>query len=182
MAAAQSAALRKVGTPQGRVLACASRGDSQESATENKPPQRLPEGCHGARVKRCGKSAPAPRATGVARQTPPGARPCRERASRPQTLPGRPQRWMAIHGAGDSAPGQNPAYRPTPRHIRNGLSTVSCGGQRRHDAQSSALGARRFRFVSDRRRFASIRRRCEPRVGLVAVRMRLARPAESIRR
>ena len=46
--------LRKVGAPQDRVLACASRGDSQESATENRPPPALRE----ARVKRCGKSAP----------------------------------------------------------------------------------------------------------------------------
>ncbi len=68
MAAMQFAVLRKVGTPQGRVLAYASRGDSQESATENKPPVwSLYRVTRQVRVKRCGKSAPAPRATGVAR-------------------------------------------------------------------------------------------------------------------
>ncbi len=36
-----------------------------------------------ARVKRCGKSAPAPGVTRAARQTPPGARPNRGRAARP---------------------------------------------------------------------------------------------------
>ena len=72
MTAAHFGGSRKVGAPQGRVLACASRGDSQESATENKPPVGL--AIQSVRVKRCGKSAPASRATGVARQTPPGAR------------------------------------------------------------------------------------------------------------
>ncbi len=64
MTAVRLGGLRKVGTPQGRVLACASRGDSQESATENRPPSGS---ARAVRVKRCGKSAPAPRATGVAR-------------------------------------------------------------------------------------------------------------------
>ena len=79
MTAAHLGGLRKVGAPQDRVLARVSRGDSQESATENKPPSgSLPS----VRVKRCGKSAPAFRATGMARQTPPGARSRRERAVR----------------------------------------------------------------------------------------------------
>ncbi len=76
-------------------------------------------------MKRCGKSAPASRATGVARQTPPGARSYRERASRPQTLPGRPHRWMVIHGDTGFhpvSPGQNPAYRSTPRHHPSRIS------------------------------------------------------------
>ena len=47
-----------------------------------------------ARVKRCGKSAPAPGATRAARQTPPGARPSVGRLARPMS-PGRPHRWMA---------------------------------------------------------------------------------------
>ena len=93
------------------MLVHASRGDSQESATENRPPSGF---ARPVRVKRCGKSAPASPATGVARQTPPGARSRRERAVRPQTLPGRLHRWMVIHGP--SGPGQNPAYRSTPRH------------------------------------------------------------------
>src|SRR5690606_28188474 len=51
-------------------LLTATRGDPRESATENRPPVVRP-----VRVKRWGKSPPAPRVTGVARQTPPGARP-----------------------------------------------------------------------------------------------------------
>ena len=50
----------------------------------------------------------------MARQTPPGARSRRERAVRSSTLPGRLHRWMVIHGP--QGPGQNPAYRSTPRH------------------------------------------------------------------
>jgi hypothetical protein len=42
------------------------------------------------RVKRCGKSAPAPGVTRVARQTPPGARPDRGSAARTPTPPGGP--------------------------------------------------------------------------------------------
>ena len=66
--------------------------------TRRKVPQKTDRRLRSVRVKRCGKSAPASRATGAARQTPPGARSRRERAVRPQTLPGRPHRWMVIHG------------------------------------------------------------------------------------
>ena len=54
-------------TPTGREI--------RESATENKPPRGV---LREVRVKRCGKSAPAGRVTGLARQTPPEARPSRE--------------------------------------------------------------------------------------------------------
>ena len=83
-------------------------------------------------MKRCGKSAPAFRVTGVARQTPPEARPRRsyesavaqafegcspEPAGRPLEAPGDGvSRWMVAapppllkRGGGE----QNPAYRPT---------------------------------------------------------------------
>ncbi len=93
MAAVRSGGSRKVGTPQGRVLA---NGQSRRLAGECHREQTA--GPVSARVKRCGKSAPALRATGAARQTPPGARSSRERTARPQTLPGRSQRWMAIQG------------------------------------------------------------------------------------
>src|SRR5262245_58662977 len=60
-------------------------GDGTESATESRPPAALLgratafQGltARSARVKRCGKSAPAPAATPAARQTPRGARPNR---------------------------------------------------------------------------------------------------------
>jgi len=65
-----------------------------------------------ARVKRCGKSAPSSGATPADRQTPPGARPSRDRTARPM-IPGRPLRWMATPTA--AADGQNPAYRPAHR-------------------------------------------------------------------
>jgi hypothetical protein len=80
------------------------------------------------RVKRCGKSAPASRVTGMARQTPPEARPRRphhgavaqapegcspEPAGRPLEAPGDGvSRWMVAAALPDSA-AQNPAYRPT---------------------------------------------------------------------
>ena len=66
--------LRKVGTPQGRVLANGQSGrpagKCHREQTADGPVRRAQ-----ARVKRCGKSAPAPGVTRVARQTPPGARP-----------------------------------------------------------------------------------------------------------
>ena len=55
-----------------------------------------PPGPDQVRVKRCGKSAPAPGATRTARQTPPGARPSVGRLARPMS-PGRPHRWMTTH-------------------------------------------------------------------------------------
>ena len=45
----------------------ASRGDPQDSATENRPPMARPHGRAQVRVKRCGKSAPATGATRSAR-------------------------------------------------------------------------------------------------------------------
>jgi len=81
-----------------------------------------------ARVKRCGKSAPAFRVTGMARQTPPEARPRRPRhgavaqalegcspepAGRPLEAPGDGvPRWMVAAALPGNAE-QNPAYRPT---------------------------------------------------------------------
>ena len=101
----------------------AIRGDSRESATENRPPLSPV-----VRVKRCGKSAPAFRVTGVARQTPPEARSRRphygavaqvfeggspEPAGRPLEAPGNGvSRWMVAAALPGNAE-QNPAYRPT---------------------------------------------------------------------
>lgn len=84
------------------------------------------------RVKRCGKSAPAPRVTGVARQTPPEARPRRprrevrprrrSRVARPSLRVGRsrhpatvcPDGWSPLRVSGYRRRAeQNPAYRPT---------------------------------------------------------------------
>src|SRR5690349_13732387 len=70
---------RKVRTSQSRVIA-------------NSNPRRLAGKCHRkqtatlvvVRVKRCGKSAPAFRVTGVAWQTPPEARPRRPHLVRPR--------------------------------------------------------------------------------------------------
>ena len=65
-----------------------------------------------ARVKRCGKSAPAPEVTRVARQTPSGARSDRGRTARPQTPPGRPLEPAGNRRSrGMAAPGR----RETPR-------------------------------------------------------------------
>src|ERR1700722_17759362 len=53
---------RKVRTSKGRVVERSTRGNPRESATESKPPMG-PSHVNGpqARLKRCGKSAPAPR-------------------------------------------------------------------------------------------------------------------------
>jgi hypothetical protein len=108
----------------------------------NGNPRRLAGKCHRkqtatlavVRVKRCGKSAPAFRVTGVARQTPPEARSRRphhgavaqvlegcspEPAGRPLEAPGNGvPRWMVAAALPGNAE-QNPAYRPTrpPRHF-----------------------------------------------------------------
>src|ERR1700753_723536 len=102
----------------------------------NSNPRRLAGKCHRkqtatlavVRVKRCGKSAPAFRVTGVARQTPPEARSRRphysagaqvlegcspEPAGRPLEAPGDGvSRWMVAAALPGNAE-QNPAYRPT---------------------------------------------------------------------
>ncbi len=112
------------GLHRARCWVTPSRGDPQESATENRPPMAWRH--VQARVKRCGKSAPAPGATRAARQTPPGARPDRGRTARPTGAqaprpPGRPlepagnRRPRGMAAPGPYGPGQNPAYRPT-RH------------------------------------------------------------------
>ena len=90
--------LRKVGAPQGRMLASGQSGrpagKCHREQTADGPSFWDREQ---VRVKRCGKSAPAAGVTWLARQTPSGARPNRERAARPPTLPGRPHRWMVTH-------------------------------------------------------------------------------------
>ncbi len=105
---------RKVGAPQGRVLA---NGQSERSAGKCHREQTA-DGSRKrsqVRVKRCGKSAPVSEATRSARQTPLGARSRRRRAAR-STFPGRPLRWMTIQAS--QGAGQNPAYRPTHHHSR----------------------------------------------------------------
>jgi len=77
----------------------ASRGDPQESATENRPPMASRLRVAQVRVKRCGKSAPASGATRVARQTPLGARPSRGRAARSIPQVGRIDGWSPIRSS-----------------------------------------------------------------------------------
>ncbi len=102
----------------------ASRGDLQESATENRPPMAMPLGSAQVRVKRCGKSAPANGVTRSARQTPPGARSNRGTdgpSGAPSGVPppGGPLRWMTTQPSSEG--GQNPAYRPAHRQPGCGL-------------------------------------------------------------
>ena len=84
------------GLHRARCWVTPSRGDPQESATENRPPMAI--SVAQVRVKRCGKSAPAPGVTPAAWQTPPGARPSRGDGRPARHLPhgrrlpsGRPQ-------------------------------------------------------------------------------------------
>jgi hypothetical protein len=124
---------RKVRTSQSRVIA-------------NSNPRRLAGKCHRkqtatlvvVRVKRCGKSAPASRVTGMAWQTPPEARSRRPRrkvrsrrrlrAARPSLRVGRLRHPATVCPDGWSPPcrrclrrgggEQNPAYRPTRPPLR----------------------------------------------------------------
>ncbi len=80
---------RKVRAPQDRVVGNAHRprgqGQCHRKQTAKRrrcPASSLADSDGAARVKRCGKSAPADRVTGLARQTPPGARPSREQGER----------------------------------------------------------------------------------------------------
>ena len=123
---------RNVRTPQSTVL-----GNTQSGRPAGKCHREqtadggtgLRSGPAQVRVKRCGKSAPAPGATRAARQTPSGARPRRGRAARPQTPPGRPlepagnrrPRGMAATDGSPEPSGQNPAYRPTHHRL------LTCG-------------------------------------------------------
>ena len=90
--------LRKVGAPQDRMLARGQSGRPAGKCHREQTADGLPpRGRAQVRVKRCGKSAPAAGATRLARQTPSGARPNRERVVRPSILPGWPHRWMVTH-------------------------------------------------------------------------------------
>ncbi len=109
---------------EGRGSTGQGAGQQPVEVTRRKVPQRtdrrwtaLPSQ---ARVKRCGKSAPAPGATRAARQTPPGARSSVGRPARPMS-PGRPHRWMATQ----PDPGNGPVDRTPP----TGRLTVSTTGR-----------------------------------------------------
>src|SRR5213594_1122275 len=77
-------------TGRGRSVA-PTRGNPRESATETTRPMARPHVSRvQAKVKWCGKSAPAPRRRGASGQTPSGARP--SRTDDPARVgPGRPQ-------------------------------------------------------------------------------------------
>ncbi len=105
----KDAGASQAGQPDGKC--------NREQTADGRPPFRREPAQ--ARVKRCGKSAPASRATGMARQTPSGARPSVGMGvppGKPQgdPTPGRPQRWMVTQAPGGA--GQNPAYRWAHRH------------------------------------------------------------------
>ena len=69
-------------------------GVTQAGVTSRRRNRKQTAPLGGARVKRCGKSAPAARATAPARQAPPGARPSRQRSrvARPSCRVGRTAR------------------------------------------------------------------------------------------
>jgi hypothetical protein len=113
-----------------------------------------------ARVKRCGKSAPAHGVTRAARQTPPGARSSRRhgRPVRPVVRRGslrvdRTDGWPPAARCGRR---QDPAYRPTHRHLGHlaGGCTRSCSisGPGLHGAMHHLCRGRQcaitHRFVS----------------------------------
>src|SRR5207244_3546804 len=77
------------------------------------------------RVKRCGKSAPAPGVTRAALQTPPGARPSVGGPARSISQVGRTDGWPPRQGLARGPASQNPAYRPTHRHT-TGATAKGC--------------------------------------------------------
>ena len=90
-----------------------TRGNPRESATETNrrcPPSHVNGGQ--ARVKWCGKSAPASRRRG-GWANPTRCKAKRDRLQVARQGPGRPHRWMA-------AQRQNPAYRPAKGKPRSG--------------------------------------------------------------
>jgi len=113
-----------------------TRGDPRESATENRPPAFAL-----ARVKRWGKSPPAPGVTRAARQTPPGARsrggppgPLRRRSRAARPMPaGRPH-----EATGNGGPRWMTVARTSVRSTEPGLQ-----------ADSSRLIVRRSPYVAD---------------------------------
>ena len=150
---------RNVRTPPGTVL-----GNTQSGRPAGKCHREqtadggtgLRSGPAQVRVKRCGKSAPAPGVTRAARQTPSGARPRRGRTARPQTPPGRPlepagnrrPRGMAATDGSAEPSGQNPAYAPTRHHTHSDLRKRT---NRRTTGSRNALGWSTVRTRTGRR-------------------------------
>jgi hypothetical protein len=153
---------RKVRTSQGKVVERSTRGNPRESATETNRRRAPPHVSGGrARVKWCGKSAPASRRRGG------WANPtrCKAKQDRLQVArqgPGRPLRWMA-------AQRRNPAYRPAkerPRKCGVFLYVESLGSchrrlrsRRRGDLYGIAQRGRPEKLSGPR---ARVRRRARP--------------------
>ncbi len=76
---------RKVRAPQGRVVDNVHRPQGPGKCHRKHTADRAGFGPREARVKRCGKSAPAGQVTGPARKTPSGARPSREKRRQRET-------------------------------------------------------------------------------------------------
>ena len=161
---------RKVGAPQGRVLANSqSRRLAGKCHREQTADGGALRGGAQVRVKRCGKSAPAPGVTRAARQTPLGARPSVGRPARsvargnPGASPqvGRTDGWPPS----SARDGQNPAYRPTHRHHDCDLGFLSAQTTRRPRTGRGSSD-------SDARVRSDFRRSTKPRSHLVTVMVR----------
>ena len=105
---------RKVRAPQGRVVANSHPGKPAGSVPQRT--DRLPA-CRAVRVKRWCKRPPVRRATGAARQTPPGARSdrMRSRAARPSIRVDRTRRPATVVADGWSPLLRQDRTRPTGR-------------------------------------------------------------------
>src|SRR3989304_2660254 len=110
VAGRREAVRRKVRAPQGRVLDNVQGGRPHGQRHRKQTAAALGVA---ARVKRCGKSAPAVRVTGPARQTPPGARPNR-RASPREGAKGGPPGALGSgrsSGRGTGRPEEGPSWQ-----------------------------------------------------------------------
>jgi hypothetical protein len=99
-----------------------------------------------ARVKRCGKSAPAAGVTRSARQTPPGARPSRGDGlpvppDKPGEPPGRPQRWMITPSGDRRTEPRLQADSSSPGPLRLRRATRECHGSPMVGRARSRTGA-----------------------------------------
>ena len=146
------------GVEEGRGSRGQGAGQQPVGVTRRKVPQRTdrrwPFGAQ-VRVKRCGKSAPAPGVTRAARQTPLGARPNRgtdgpSGPSQEDPSPGRPLRWMATHrdprkGPGDRTPPTSRLTVTTPLTRGNAAAANRADRRPRHDTSRGLHGHGRCR-------------------------------------
>ncbi len=144
---------RKVRAPQSKVVGNTHPEQSAGQCHREQTASSLSRG--EVRVKRWSKSPPAPRATGTARQTPPGARPdsVRPRAARPSTRVGR-RRPSATAVVDRWSPITEPGLQVGPSPI----CRLTCGNSEISRLRLERSGARARRTGTHAARSGDVRR------------------------